>query len=99
MPAYLIVDCEVTDPERYEIYKQLAPPAIAKYGGRYLVRGGDVHAARRRLAAQSRRDARVSGRGNGEAVLRLAGIWHGARETGGRRHDEHGRRPGRQCLT
>ncbi|MET0682984.1 MAG: DUF1330 domain-containing protein [Casimicrobiaceae bacterium] len=42
MPAYLIVDCEVTDPERYEIYKQLAPPAIAKYGGRYLVRGGDV---------------------------------------------------------
>jgi uncharacterized protein (DUF1330 family) len=40
MPAYLIVDCEVTDPERYEVYKQLAPPAIAKYGGRYLVRGG-----------------------------------------------------------
>ncbi len=42
MPAYLIVDCEVTDADRYEIYKQLAPPAIAKYGGRYLVRGGEV---------------------------------------------------------
>ena len=42
MPAYVIVDCEVSDPERYEMYKQLAPPAIAKYGGRYLVRGGDV---------------------------------------------------------
>ncbi len=42
MPAYLIVDCEVTDAERYETYKQLAPPAIAKYGGRYLVRGGEV---------------------------------------------------------
>ena len=42
MPAYLIVDCEVTDPERYEAYKQLAPPAIAKYGGRYLVRGGEM---------------------------------------------------------
>ena len=42
MPAYVIVDCEVTDPERYEVYKELAPPAIAKYGGRYLVRGGDV---------------------------------------------------------
>jgi uncharacterized protein (DUF1330 family) len=40
MPAYLLVDCEVTDPARYEIYKKLAPPAIAKYGGRYLVRGG-----------------------------------------------------------
>ena len=42
MPAYLIVDCEVTDPARYEAYKLLAPPAIARYGGRYLVRGGDV---------------------------------------------------------
>jgi uncharacterized protein (DUF1330 family) len=42
MPAYVIVDCEVSDPERYETYKALAPPAIAKFGGRYLVRGGDV---------------------------------------------------------
>lgn len=40
MAAYLLVDCEVTDPARYEIYKKLAPPAIEKYGGRYLVRGG-----------------------------------------------------------
>jgi uncharacterized protein (DUF1330 family) len=38
--AYLIVDCDVTDPARYENYKKLAPPAIARYGGRYLVRGG-----------------------------------------------------------
>jgi uncharacterized protein (DUF1330 family) len=40
MPAYLIADVEVTDPVQYEEYKKLAPPAIAKYGGRYLVRGG-----------------------------------------------------------
>jgi uncharacterized protein (DUF1330 family) len=40
MSAYLLVDCEVTDPARYETYKTMAPPAIAKYGGRYLVRGG-----------------------------------------------------------
>ena len=40
MAAYLLVDVEVTDPVRYESYKKLAPPAIAKYGGRYLVRGG-----------------------------------------------------------
>jgi uncharacterized protein (DUF1330 family) len=25
---------------RYEEYKKLAPPAIAAYGGKYLVRGG-----------------------------------------------------------
>lgn len=42
MPAYLLVDCEVTDPVRYENYKKLAPPAIAKYGGRYLARGGET---------------------------------------------------------
>ena len=40
MTAYVLVDCEVSDAGRYERYKQLAPPAIAKFGGRYLVRGG-----------------------------------------------------------
>jgi uncharacterized protein (DUF1330 family) len=40
MAAYLLVDCEVTDSVRYEAYKKAAPAAIAKYGGRYLARGG-----------------------------------------------------------
>ena len=42
MPAYVVVEIEVTDPTKYEKYKQLAPPSIRKYGGRYLVRGGAV---------------------------------------------------------
>ena len=42
MTAYILVDCEVTDPARYEEYKALAPAAIARYGGRYLVRGGET---------------------------------------------------------
>ena len=40
MAAYLVVDIEVTDPVRFEEYKKLAPVAIGKYGGRYLIRGG-----------------------------------------------------------
>jgi len=40
MPAYAIFDITVHDPVRYEEYKKLAPPAIAAYGGKYLVRGG-----------------------------------------------------------
>ncbi len=40
MSAYVIVDITVTDPECYEDYKKLAPPAIAAYGGKYVVRGG-----------------------------------------------------------
>ena len=42
MPAYLIADMHVTDAAGYEDYKRLAPPAIARYGGRYLARGGDT---------------------------------------------------------
>ena len=40
MPAYILAEIEVTDPALYEEYKALAPPAIARYGGRYLARGG-----------------------------------------------------------
>lgn len=42
MPAYLIAEIEVTDPAAYEDYKKLTPAAIARYGGRFLVRGGKV---------------------------------------------------------
>jgi len=42
MAAYVIVDIEVTDPERYAAYIKAAPPTIEAYGGRYLVRGGHV---------------------------------------------------------
>lgn len=40
MAAYMILDIEVTDPVGFEQYKQIAPPALAMYGGRYLARGG-----------------------------------------------------------
>lgn len=40
MAAYLVVDIDVTDPVQFEEYKKLAPAAVAKYGGRYLIRGG-----------------------------------------------------------
>lgn len=40
MPAYVVFEIEVSDPERYERYKALAGPAVAAAGGRYLARGG-----------------------------------------------------------
>jgi uncharacterized protein (DUF1330 family) len=40
MPAYLIAQITVRDPATYDRYKELAPPSIAVYGGRYVVRGG-----------------------------------------------------------
>jgi uncharacterized protein (DUF1330 family) len=40
MAAYVVVDINVTDPEGYEEYKQLAPPSVSAHGGSYLARGG-----------------------------------------------------------
>ena len=42
MAAYIIVDVEITDPVRYAEYIRVVPPTIAKYGGRFLVRGGNA---------------------------------------------------------
>jgi len=42
MPAYVIVEVDVTDPDRYEQYKAVTPAAIAAAGGRFLVRGGEL---------------------------------------------------------
>jgi uncharacterized protein (DUF1330 family) len=42
MAAYVIVETDVTDPERYERYKAAATEAVVAHGGRYLVRGGEL---------------------------------------------------------
>ena len=40
MPAYVIVEIEVLDPAGYDEYKKQAGATVAKYGGKYIVRGG-----------------------------------------------------------
>ena len=40
MAAYIIAQVNVTNPEKYQEYAKLAGPASARYGGRFLVRGG-----------------------------------------------------------
>lgn len=42
MAYYLMIEAEVTDPERYALYRQAVTPLIEGYGGRFLVRGGEV---------------------------------------------------------
>jgi uncharacterized protein (DUF1330 family) len=42
MAAYVISDVEFLDPTLVEQYRSLAQASIAKYGGRYLARGGAV---------------------------------------------------------
>lgn len=42
MAVYVVVNVRVTDPVRYAEYRDKAPDTIARYGGRYLARGGAV---------------------------------------------------------
>jgi uncharacterized protein (DUF1330 family) len=42
MAAYLIANVDVKDAATFEEYRKQVPATIAKYGGRYLVRGGRV---------------------------------------------------------
>lgn len=44
MSAYVIVNIDIKDPQRYEEYKRLAGPTVELYGGRYLARGGRAEA-------------------------------------------------------
>jgi uncharacterized protein (DUF1330 family) len=40
--AYVISEVEALDPELFEKYRELANAAVAKHGGRYIVRGGAI---------------------------------------------------------
>ena len=42
MTAYVIADIQVTDTAAYEPYRPLAAASIARFGGRFIVRGGKV---------------------------------------------------------
>ena len=41
MPAaYLIVESNISDPEKFKAYMDAAPPIVRQFAGEYLVRGG-----------------------------------------------------------
>ena len=40
MPAYIVVQVEVTKPAEYEDYKKMVPSSLEAYGGKFVVRGG-----------------------------------------------------------
>jgi uncharacterized protein (DUF1330 family) len=40
MPAYVIFDVEIRDPDRYQDFMKKVKPALDEAGARYLARGG-----------------------------------------------------------
>ena len=45
MAAYIIADVEITDPVGFQEYVSQVPSIVEKYGGKYLVRGGQFEQA------------------------------------------------------
>ena len=41
MAGYVVVQVSIHDPEGFAVYRDMVPPTLESYGGRYLVRGGD----------------------------------------------------------
>lgn len=39
--GYVYAEVDITDPEQYENYRELAPASIASFGGKYLILRGD----------------------------------------------------------
>jgi uncharacterized protein (DUF1330 family) len=42
MPAYVLAEIEVTNPEGYKEYTAVVPATITQYGGKFLTRGGSI---------------------------------------------------------
>jgi len=42
MPAYVVIETDITAPEQYEKYKAVSPGAVAAGGGRFVARGGEI---------------------------------------------------------
>jgi uncharacterized protein (DUF1330 family) len=42
VPAYLVVETDIHDPEQYSLYQQATPAAVAAAGGRFIARGGEL---------------------------------------------------------
>ena len=42
MPAYIIARVDVKDAEQYAKYRAATPAAVAAFGGKFVVRGGEM---------------------------------------------------------
>jgi uncharacterized protein (DUF1330 family) len=84
VPAYVIVEIDVHDPEAYGPYIQGASASVAAAGGRYLVRGGRTEsiegdAPRSRVVVMEFPDMEAANSWyHSDAYQDVVGIRHGA---------------------
>ena len=41
MPAYLVIEAQITDPQGFAAYAKATPGIVSQYGGQYMVMGGE----------------------------------------------------------
>ena len=73
MPAYFVVELEVTNPAGMEPFRAV-PATLAQYGGRYLTPGWCHSTYRRRTGAKTDRHPRIHGHRGGETLVQFAGM-------------------------
>ena len=59
MAAYVIANIDVKDPVRYQDYIKMSPVSIAKFGGRFVARGGKTEVLEGDVGAEAPRAAGV----------------------------------------
>jgi hypothetical protein len=74
MPAYFIAEIDVQDAAAFEDYRRQVPAAIARYGGRYLVRGGGAETLEGDWQPARVVVAGASEPGAGTGILRFARV-------------------------
>jgi len=42
MPAYVLVEVSIHDPELYDSYRKLSGPSVEAFGGKFIVRGAQT---------------------------------------------------------
>ena len=70
-PAFFIAEVEVIDPEEFKLYASRVAETAARYGGRYIVRGGKTESARRR-PAETHRHIDLEEHGGRKTVLSVS---------------------------
>ena len=102
MPAYVIADIEITNPDGYATYRPMAADSVARHGGRFVARGGTVVPLEGGWDPEAHRHHRVPVARCGEDVLslrRLPGCAEGSARQLDRPRDHCRRRRAGLSLT
>ncbi len=51
MAAYILAQLDVHDAEGFQLYREKVAPLVERFGGRYLVRGGEITELEGKLSA------------------------------------------------